>query len=237
MPELSFRELEAIRSKEKLTSAMIARPSWPVSGFVPFSEEAYWIATREDSVEINLQDAEQWKPAYEELRSRIVSEKADVIGRRGGNGIPEKIPSHVFSGIQFCYPFEDPTQVLLNGQAVYVVCSFTNESVEGEYWQNGMSDQIFGPGFELHWSQLQIRSFRPGNKKRASNKAKSECLKWLIDEMCANKERPMSQRKLFDQVVSDKWPSLTLRGFKKAWKEAGVVVTESDWNKPGAPRK
>jgi hypothetical protein len=228
----SLRELE--KQPKKLTSDDLAVTNWPASGYVPLSEEAYWIASRGSTVGMDLLDTQPWKSAFDQLLEHIKSGSLEVFGRRRGSGIPEKIPSQVFSGIKISYPFEDPSNKLLSGQGIYLVCWFTNEGVEGEHWQSGMNDQIWGPGYELHWSQLQIKSSHPGSQKRSSNRARVECTKWLTDQMRGNSERPMPKQEFLAQAKVQ-FSGLSERSFEIAWKDARRV-TGSGWGNPGRPK-
>src|SRR5262249_35869564 len=111
-------------------------------GFMPFTDAAYWIATKGGRFEIaNIEDVTAWALAYQELTDRIASGDVEIIGRGSGIGTPVKIAGYKFSNIGIDYPFTDTLDEMLFGKVPHVRCYLVRDL---EHWQKEFNDKLFG---------------------------------------------------------------------------------------------
>src|SRR5262249_54318938 len=116
-----------------LSSEHVGTPTRPErGGFMPFTDAAYWIATKGGHFEIaNIEDVSVWAPAYKELTDRIASGDVEIIGRGSGIGTPVKIAGYKFSNIGIDYPFTDTPDEMLFGKVPHVRCYLVRDL---EHW-------------------------------------------------------------------------------------------------------
>jgi hypothetical protein len=145
------------KGKRRLWSDIIENVE-PTSGYIPFSQAAFWLATKGGTSRFDLEDSGTWKLAYDQLLKRIESGEVEAIGRRRGHGTNEIISGHTFSKIKIAYPCRDTPDELLFGTFPYIQCY---GPVDDDHWQraDGFDDKLFATGHTVpEWTHLQVKA-------------------------------------------------------------------------------
>jgi hypothetical protein len=87
---------------------------------------------------------EGWKAAFAELLKRIVNDEVDLLGRRHGAGLHEKISGEALADIRIHYPYQDWSEHILSDEP-YLECSGI-----------GSDDNLFLER-QLQWGNLRVK--------------------------------------------------------------------------------
>jgi len=195
------------------------RDEWPISGFMPLTQAAFWIATRGGQKEIEPFDRNVWKAAYDELLASIASNDVEIIGRKKDRGLNEPIPGFKLAGVQICYPGEDTPDTLLFSTYPYILCY---GPVARDHWKrsNGFDDRLFCDGrLDPEWTHLQVNA---GDVTR----------KWpfsppiALTELSDRREKPVGRvgRPPLD------WSRAKARTFQLMEYHGDFDTTDPEWN-------
>ena len=132
-----------IQPELKVSDDDIGQPMSPDgSGFMPLSQAAYWIATKQGTARIGDCTArDAWEPTYQELLKHIATGEIMIIGRQTPGDPPSPIEGYKFSGIGIDFPFDLDTPLsLVAGAGPHLVCRLSR----AEDWESGSTDELFG---------------------------------------------------------------------------------------------
>jgi hypothetical protein len=121
---------------------------------MPLSAVAHWIASEGGAISITA-DEKWWRPAFEKLLAKIVSDRLAVVGRR--NGLPKTIRNAVFVGIPVAYPCSPNSLHLWTGDGPYLECQLFIDEAD---WEVTGGDKLFRSGrhARAEWTHLQVPS-------------------------------------------------------------------------------
>jgi hypothetical protein len=146
-----------IKPELKVSDDCIGQPMSPDGGgFMPLSQAAYWIATKQGTHRIGDCNArEAWEPAYRELLKHIATGEILIIGRQTAGDLPSPIEGYKFSGIAIDFPFALDTRLsLVAGKVPHLVCRLSS----AEDWESGSTDELFGKNPQRPiFSHLEVR--------------------------------------------------------------------------------
>ena len=147
--KIDYAELQFVfpqNGPKLLTSKLIGSPVRPSDvSDMSLTEIAYWIATEGGAAECVISNVEEGlKPTFAELLKRIVNDEVDLLGRRHGAGLHEKIPGEALADIRIHYPFQVWSEYILSDKS-YLECSGI-----------GSSDNLFSGG-QLQYSNLRVK--------------------------------------------------------------------------------
>lgn len=209
-----------------------------VAGFVPLCAAVHWIMTGGGARPTTINDRTVWQDSTEKLRALITSGEIELNGLRRGRGLTERIPGEALAVILILPPLYNTLDQITLDAPSHIVCT---PYVDAEHWSKDFNDQLYERNTAgATWTHLQVKKsqvlkFWP--RSAPVVRAQNDCGRWLTALMRESPNtRPQPKMQYWTQA-KNRFRSLTLRQFKRAWDNSISESGASGWAKAGRPAK
>jgi hypothetical protein len=203
--------------------------------YVPLSLAICWVATRGGVNPTAWRDESDWRTAAAAILREISDGRIEVFGY-DKDRLPNVVPRTIFTSIAVSHPLSEIAG-LLPLEETYLSSRFF---IGEQEWLRGFNDQLYlSRNRRPAWTHLQARRAQIEKlwpKPSATSYARSECQRWLSEEIKASPEIRPHPKSYYWELARKRFKRITERQFLMAW-DAAIVANGADaWSKAGRPK-